>query len=94
MVGSNFSCSTVFSLYPYFIETTTTDIDVRLQVQLQFCNDNGFTGCCDFGRNIVVLPTTRRLNIMQDSRGKERNVVSQYVVGESSIHCACSVSTS
>jgi len=42
IVGSNFSCSTVFSLYPYFIETTTTDIDRLLHVLLQLCNNNGF----------------------------------------------------
>jgi len=64
MVGSNFSCSTVFSLYQYFIETTTTDIDMLLQVWLQFCNDNGFAGCCGFGCNNIVLPTPRQLNIM------------------------------
>jgi len=28
IVRSKFSCSTVFSLHRYFIETTTTDIDM------------------------------------------------------------------
>jgi len=31
----NFSCSTSFSLYRYFIETTTADIDMLLQVAIQ-----------------------------------------------------------
>jgi len=42
IVESNFSYNTVLSLHRYFIETTTTDIDMLLQVQLQFCNNNGF----------------------------------------------------
>jgi len=32
----------VFSLCRYFIESTTTDNDMLMQVQLQFCNNNGF----------------------------------------------------
>jgi len=32
MVALNFSCSTVFSLYQYFIETTAKDIDTLLQI--------------------------------------------------------------
>jgi len=41
IVRSKFSCSKVFSLHRYFIETTTTDIDMLLQVLLQFCNNSG-----------------------------------------------------
>jgi len=48
IVRSNFFCSTVFSLKcRYFIETTTTDIDVLLQVYLQFCNNSGFIAISD-----------------------------------------------
>ena len=47
IVGSKFSCSTVFSLYWYFIETTTTDTDMLLQVLLQFCNNGGFAANFD-----------------------------------------------
>jgi len=47
IVGSNFSCSTVFSLHRYFIETTTTDLDMLLQVLLQFCNNSGFAAIFD-----------------------------------------------
>jgi len=46
IVGSTF-CITVFSLYSYFIETTTTDIDMFLQVLLQFCSNNGFVAISD-----------------------------------------------
>ena len=43
----NFSCSTVFSLCRYFIETTT-DINMLLHAQLQFCsNNNGFVAISD-----------------------------------------------
>jgi len=41
-LGQTFLATQFFSLYRYFIETTTTDIDVLLQVQLQFGNNNGF----------------------------------------------------
>jgi len=51
IVGSNFSCSTVFSLYQYFIETVTTDVDMLLQVLLQFCNNNGFAVISD----VIIL---------------------------------------
>jgi len=48
IIGSNFCCSTNFlSHYRYFIETTTTDIDMRLQLLLQFCNNNGFAAIYD-----------------------------------------------
>jgi len=36
-----------FSLYWYFIETTTTDIDMLSQVWLQFRNNNGFVAIYD-----------------------------------------------
>jgi len=62
VVGSNFSCSTVFSLYRYFIETITTDIDMLLQVLLQFCNNIGVAAITH--SNNVALPTTGRMNIM------------------------------
>ena len=47
IVRSNLSSSTFFSLRRYFIETTTTDIDMLLQVQLQFCNNSGFVATSD-----------------------------------------------
>jgi len=47
MVGSNFSCSTVLFLDRYFIKITKADIDMLLQVLLQFCNDNGFAAISD-----------------------------------------------
>jgi len=48
IVRSNFSYSTVFSLkYRYFTETTSTDIDMLLQVQLQFCDNSGFIAISD-----------------------------------------------
>jgi len=43
---SDVSCSTVFSLYRFFIETAT-DIDMILQVLLRFCNNNGFLAISD-----------------------------------------------
>jgi len=33
--------------YQYFIETTTTDIDMLLQVDLQFCNNSRFIAISD-----------------------------------------------
>jgi len=33
-MGQTFLAAGFFSLYRYFIETTTTDIDVRLQILL------------------------------------------------------------
>jgi len=41
-VKSKFSCSKFFSLHRYFIETTTTDIDMLLEVYMQFCIKGGF----------------------------------------------------
>ena len=40
IVGSKFSCNSLFSLYRYLIETTTTDMDMLLPVYLQFCHKN------------------------------------------------------
>jgi len=40
-------CSIVFSLYRYFIKATTTDIDMLLQVWLQFCHTNEFIATSD-----------------------------------------------
>jgi len=48
-----------FSLYRYFIEATTTDIDMLLQVSFL----TKYRIFCDFRRNIVVLPTTGRLKV-------------------------------
>jgi len=36
-----------FSFHRYFIATTTTDIDMLLQVLLQFCNNSGFAAIFD-----------------------------------------------
>jgi len=36
-----------FFLCRYFIETTTADIDMLLQVLLQFCNNNRFAAISD-----------------------------------------------
>jgi len=41
-LGQNFLAAEFISLHRYFIETTTTDIDMLLQVYLQFCNNSGF----------------------------------------------------
>jgi len=47
MVGSTFLPTQFFSLYRYFIETASIDIDMLLQVYLQFCNNNGFVAISD-----------------------------------------------
>ena len=48
IVRSNYFCSTVFSLkYRYFTLTTTIDIDMLLQLLLQFCNNSGFIAISD-----------------------------------------------
>jgi len=44
---SKFSCSKVFFHYRYLIKVTTTDLDMFLQVQLQFWNSNGFVATSD-----------------------------------------------
>jgi len=40
-LGQTFSAAQFFSRHRYFIENTTTNIDMFLQVQLQFCNNSG-----------------------------------------------------
>ena len=51
-LGKTFLASPFFSLYQYFIETTTTDIDLLLQILLQFCNNNnGFAAISD----VIIL---------------------------------------
>jgi len=45
-LGQNFLAA-VFSLYRYVVKTATTDIDMLLQVYLQFCNNNGLIAISD-----------------------------------------------
>ena len=52
-LGQNFLAARFFSLYLYFIETTT-DIDLLLQVQLQFYNNNRFVAISDV--NMLFCP--------------------------------------
>ena len=47
IVGSTSLAAQFFSLHRYFIETRTTNIDMFLQVQLQFCKNNGFVAISD-----------------------------------------------
>jgi len=46
-LGQTFFAAQFFSLYRYFIETTTIDIDILLELLLQFCNNNGFAAISD-----------------------------------------------
>jgi len=39
-LGQTFLAAQCFPLHGYFIETTTTDFDMLLQVLLQFCNNS------------------------------------------------------
>jgi len=50
-LGQNFLAAQFFSLYRYFIESTTTDTDVLLQVKLQFCNNNALVAISD----VIIL---------------------------------------
>ena len=53
---AKFSCSTVFSFYRYFIATATTHSGMLLQVQLQFCNNNGFVAISEVTMLLCPLP--------------------------------------
>jgi len=46
-LGQTFLAVQFFSLHRYFIETTTIDRDMILQVLLQFCNNSGFSAMFD-----------------------------------------------
>jgi len=50
-LGQTSYVAQIFSLYRYFIETTATDIDMLLQVLLQFYNNNDFAVISD----VIVL---------------------------------------
>jgi len=39
-LGQTLLAAQFFPLYQYFVETTTADIGMLLQVLLQFCNNN------------------------------------------------------
>jgi len=46
-LGQNFLATKLFFLYQWFINTTTTDIDMVLQVLLQFYKYHGFIAVSD-----------------------------------------------
>jgi len=46
-LGQTVLAAQFFSLHRYFTETTTADIDMLLQVLLQFCNNSGFAAIFD-----------------------------------------------
>ena len=91
IIRSKFSCSTVFFLF--------IDILLKLKQQIVTCfckfNCNSVIlkwACCDFWRNKVVLPTTGRLNIVWDRRGRREMWSYSTFSGKCSIHYAYRVS--
>jgi len=46
-LGQSFVAAGFFSVYRYFVETATTDIDMLLQVWSQFCNNSRFIAISD-----------------------------------------------
>ena len=69
ILRSNFFAAQYFSLHRYYIETTTTDIDKHLRVQLQFCNNSGFIAISD-EKSCFAHYWTIEYQAMQDRRGR------------------------
>jgi len=91
IIGSNFLAAQFFSLYRYFIETTTTDIDMLSQCLLQFYNNCGFAWIFD----IIMLfcPLLDDWVLCSISVVRQETWPYSTCLSKCSIHYAYSVST-
>jgi len=75
-LGQTFLAAQFFSLHRYSIETTTIDLDMILQVLLEFCNNSGFAAIFDVIMLFCPL-LDDRIGFYIGQGGKARNVVLQ-----------------
>ena len=90
-LGQNFLAAEFISLHRYFTETTTTDIDMLLQVYLQFCNNNGFVASS--GVIMLFCPLLDDWIVCRISMVRQETMSYSSWFGKCSIHHTYNIST-